>query len=528
MKQIILICLTLVSLLFNTALAADLSKLVILHTNDTHGYDEKAKGILGMAAVSALKQDYETQGFTVVLLDAGDAIEGNTLANYSEGKAAMEFMNACGYDAMTLGNHEFGYGQDVLLKRIKKANFPVLSANISVKATGQNFVRDAVVITRNSYKLGIFGLTTPETTTSINPKYVQGLTFLTGPQLYACAQAEIDKLRKEGCQVIIALAHLGSSNVVVGNRAEDLINNVKGLDICIDGHDHVVKNRYVKSCLLVETGCHLANIGTLTFRENKWQEKFVPAGSYDKEDTKVQALVAKRSKEVAQYLNKKIGYSEVVLHGERVPGVRTQETNLGDLFADAYLWQARNAKVSKAQIDCALVNGGGIRTSLAVGKITRDDIMTVTPFRNQGCLVTLTGAELLEMLEAATSITPEPLGGFPQVAGIVYTINTKVPFTKGQQYRNSQYYAPLKPGERVTIKSVGNKPFALDKKYTLATSEFIANGGDAYGVLNQQPHNKTLLGYTEEQVLINYIKEGLHGVIGQQYAKPQDRITILQ
>jgi 5'-nucleotidase/UDP-sugar diphosphatase len=529
MKKILILCLTLISLLFNTAWAADLSKLVIIHTNDTHGYDQRTKINCGMASVAALKKDYEAKGYTVLLLDAGDAIQDNNLVNFSKGKTAIEFMNASGYDAMTLGNHEFTYGQDVTLKRVKEAKFPVVSANIYVLATGDNFVKPSTIINKNGYKVGIFGLTTPETTTGTNPKNTIGLDFLAGPKLHAIAQQQINQLRKAGCQVVVALVHLGSNKEMLGDKSDDVLNDVHDLDICIDGHDHKVKNRYINNCLLVETGCHTEHIGIVTFDGKKWEGRLLAPADYTKEDAQVKNLIDKRAAEISKDMNKKIGWTDFALNGERFPGVRNQETNLGDLFTDAFVWQAKQALALQGRVDGAIINGGGIRASLTKGIITRGNIQSLAPFKNQLYVVGLTGRELLEILEAATFAVPGPAGTFPQVSGIEYTVDTRVPFSKGGQYGRSKYYIPANPGSRVTIKKVGGKPFALGKNYTLAVSEFLANGGDAYGALQtESTRSRMLIGYTDDQALENYIKEGLDGKVSKNYAQPQGRITILQ
>ncbi|MBF1348728.1 MAG: bifunctional metallophosphatase/5'-nucleotidase, partial [Megasphaera micronuciformis] len=188
-----------VACLCSTAFAADFSNLVIVHTNDSHGYDRRAEGINGMATVSALKKDFQQQGKNVILLDAGDAIQDNNLVNLSEGKTAIQFMNAAKYDAMALGNHEFDYGADVTQKRIKEAKFPVMSANIYVDATGKPFApKTRTILKRGDIKIGVFGLTTPSTVTTSNPLSVRGLTFLSQEDLYKAAQREVDALKKDG------------------------------------------------------------------------------------------------------------------------------------------------------------------------------------------------------------------------------------------------------------------------------------------------------------------------------------------
>jgi len=236
----------------------------------------------------------------------------------------------------------------------------------------------------------------------------------------------------------------------------------------------------------------------------------------------VNAIDAKVEEELSATFAK----TEVLLDGNRAPGVRTQETNLGDFSADAILWSAKQA-LGEDKVDAALTNGGGIRASIEVGDVTMKTMKTVFPFGNEVATLTLTGAELLEALEAATWCIPEAIGAFPQVAGIEFTIDTSVAFENGEQYANSTYYAPANPGSRVTIATVGGEAWAADAEYVIATNDFTAAGGDTYGVFAypfQQTGYKT--GVALEDALVNYTQTVLGGVIGEQYAQPQGRITI--
>lgn len=204
------------------------------------------------------------------------------------------------------------------------------------------------------------------------------------------------------------------------------------------------------------------------------------------------------------------------------------ETNLGDLCADAFLWQSRMANVlDKGTVDGAIVNGGGIRHSIQAGYVTVGSISNIMPYNDQLYIMKISGATLLELLEAATCTVPDAIGAFPQVAGIKYVINTSVPYANGKQYPHSTYYAPAKPGSRVEILEVNGKPFNLSEQYTIAGQEFLCRGGDAYGaLLPQGAANIHSIGYVDADALTNYIKEELHGVIGQQYATAQGRIII--
>ena len=527
MRKIFWLVLILTIAAFQTIGAADFSHLVVIHTNDTHGYDQQADGVYGMAAVAALKQEYEAKGKDVLLVDAGDAIQDHNLVNLSRGATAIAFMNAAGYDAMTLGNHEFDYGQDVTLKRAAEADFPFLSCNILVDATGKTFVRPYTIVEKGGVTVGIVGITTPETAGATNPKHVYGLTFLDGQDLYDAVQSSVDYLRGAGCDLVVALGHLGSEPISEGHRSDDILRRVRGIDLFIDGHDHRVKNYRVDGVLLAATGSHLANIGVVSYADGQWQEQNLPYGAFAKEDEAVKALVDKAAADVQAELSRPIGASEVTLDGSR-PKVRMEETNLGDFIADAVLWQARMATAAEGtSIDGAVVNGGGLRASIPAGVVTQGGIQSVLPYRNQVCVVTMTCQTLLEIMEAATAAAPYPAGAFPQVSGIEMTVRTDIPFAKGPAYGNGKYYKPAKPGQRVTIHSVGGRAFSPDAVYTIATYEFVSRGGDAYGVLAEPGKAETkYVGYTDAEAVVHYIQDELQGRIGTEYAAPQGRIQL--
>jgi 5'-nucleotidase len=507
-------------------------RLAVIHTNDTHGYDraaeptEDAPGVFGMAAVAQLKKDYEAQGYQVLLLDAGDAAQDNVLVNLSKGAAAMAFMNSASYDAMAVGNHEFDWGADNLEALVDEADFPVLAANIVVEATGEPFVQpNAIFELDGGAKVGVFALTTPETRTKSSPKNTAGLTFLAGEELYRCAQEQADYLRSQGCAMVIALCHLGNLDSSAPNRSLDVAQNTTGIDLLIDGHDHQVLNDTAGGALLVSTGYHLENIGLVLYEDGALTEQMVAYGSYVGQDPDTAALIERTNDEVDVQLAEVIGATEVLLDGSRLPGVRTQETNLGDFAADAMLWQATQA--AEGTVDAAIVNGGSIRESIAVGDISMRTMMTVFPYNNDLAVVTLTGAQLLEALEASTFSLPEGIGGFPQAAGIIYSVDTSVPYQSGEQYPDSTYCAPAAPGSRVTITDVGGRGFSSDERYVVALNSFIADGGDSYHVVAQAyQESGYTTGYTDTDALIHYLQTGLGGTIGSAYAASQGRVTL--
>lgn len=503
-------------------------QLVILHTNDIHGraLADPSTGAIGYAAIAQIRDDLQALGASVLLLDAGDASQGTSLVNLSMGKSAMEFMNAVGYQAMTPGNHEFDWGYDNLLQNQEVAEFPFLAANIFDKVSGEAVFQPNQIFTmENDMKIGVFGLDTPETMTKAHPDKVKGITFAQGEELYEIAQAQIDELVEAGCDLIVCLGHLGLNEESIPNRSIDVIENTDGIDLFIDAHSHTVIDggEIVGETLLTSTGEYNQHLGVVIF-----DGETLSANLYQPENAEVAELVNAVNAEVTEALSAVFATTEVDLNGERDPGVRTEETNLGDFAADAILWAAQQA-LGEDMVAAAITNGGGIRTSIPAGEITMDDMKTVFPFGNEVSTLTVTGAELLEALEAATFSTPEAVGAFPQVAGIEFTIDTTVPYENGEQYPDSTYFKPANPGARITIATVGGQPFDEEALYTIATNDFTAAGGDTYyafAYANATTGYKT--GVSLEDALVNYTTEVLGGVVGTQYAEPQGRITIIK
>ncbi len=504
-------------------------KLVILHTNDTHGRDAAVEGkTIGTAGVAALKADFEAAGATVLLLSAGDFSQGTTLVSLDKGASSVAFMNAAGYDAASLGNHEFDYKMEALKANAAAAEFPILAANIVVTETGKPLFGDHMTVDTAIGKVGIFGLDTPETMTKAHPDNVKGLTFYQGEELVACAQAQVTALSGEGCDYIIALSHLGIAPESEPNRSTDVFAKVTGVDLVIDGHSHdeMDGGQKVGGALVVSTGEYLNNVGVVIIDSGKnASARLVSAAAYTKVDETVAKLVNDKDAQVKAELEKVFATTEVLLNGERDPGNRTEETNLGDFAADAILWASRQALGEEA-VDVALTNGGGIRATVEAGDITMNTMKTVFPFGNEVATIDLTGAELLEALEAATCSTPTAIGAFPQVSGMSFTIDVSVPYENGPQYTDSTYYAPAKPGSRIQDVTVNGEALDLEATYTLATNDFTAAGGDTYGVFVGKTVYKT--GVALEDALVSYTRDVLGGTItAEAYGKPAGRITIV-
>ncbi|MCR5177081.1 MAG: bifunctional metallophosphatase/5'-nucleotidase [Anaerovibrio sp.] len=517
-------------LLCQTAFAADFSKLMILHSNDTHGYDQSDDKHIGMPIFSQIKKEMQDKGYDVIMLDAGDFIQGNDLAKFDKGKSVVKYMNAVGYDAVTLGNHEFDYGQEVLAQRMKEAKFPFISCNVINQDTGETLVKPVQIIEKPYGKIGIIGLTTPASKTSARPTYVSNLKFLDGEALYACTQMYVNELQKAKCDLIIAIGHMGSEDGCAGSRSEDILAHVNGINIFIDAHDHKVKNDEINGALRVETGCHTQNLGCITYVNGKWQENLITLGQYTKPDKNVEKLVNNTAYAIDLKLGKSVGETTIALDGARMPGLRNQEAAIGDFCADALLWSANQKLEAGKKADACIVNGGAVRTGINAGNIKVKDLQAVFPFENELGAITIKGEKLLEIIEACTQNTPDEMGGFPQVSGIEFSLNLTVPYQKGPQYPDSLFYAPGAPGNRVTIKAVGGKPFDLNGEYKIIVNEFIIEGGDSFGGLTTEASiiGCEMLGFSDNEGLQQFITDRLHGKIPAEYASIKGRIKIIK
>ena len=550
MKKILSLVLALAMMLcvFAPAMAEGAleGKLVILHTNDIHGRAVADDASFGYARIAQLKKNLQAQGAEVLLMDAGDFSQGTPLVNLGYGANGITFLNAAGYDVVTLGNHEFDWGSDNMEQNMANAQFAVICANLTRTADGTTVFPGSKIFETAIGKVGVFALSTPETMTKTHPDKVKGISFAQADALYAVAQAQVAELEAAGCDLIVCLAHLGDADESITNRSMDITANVIGIDLFIDGHSHTTIDGGVLEgeTLRVSTGEYSEAIGYVvaekvtkddatsvamtaglwTIAEN--DEAALVLGNGIAIDEEVAAIVNTLNDAVEAELSASFAKTEVLLDGNRAPGVRTQETNLGDFAADAILWAAKQA-VGDDKVDAAVTNGGGIRATIEIGDVTMKDMKTVFPYGNEVATLTITGAELLEALEAATFSTPDAIGAFPQVAGIEFTIDTTVAYENGEMYPNSTYYAPAKPGSRVTIATVGGEAWAADAEYTIATNDFTAAGGDTYYVF-AYPFTQTgyKTGVALEDALVNYTQTVLGGVIGEQYAAPAGRITI--
>ncbi|MBQ9687412.1 MAG: 5'-nucleotidase C-terminal domain-containing protein [Oscillospiraceae bacterium] len=525
-----------------TDIAADLTgKTVILHSNDVHGE------IAGYAYIAALKTELAGRGAEVILADAGDFSQGDPNVSVSKGATAIEMMNAVGYDVVTLGNHEFDYGYAQLMDNLSKANFKAICADV-LKDGASILDPTYVYETKSGVKIGFYGLETPETQTKVNPGLIQGITFLSNSagktELYDCAAKQVADLKAAGADIIVGLWHLGvdDESGVDGHRSVDVLAKASGTDLVIDGHSQTVMTAGANGEAVQSTGTKFANVGVVVIDDaaKTIESRFLISttvkdadgnvtGELAKDET-VAAAAAKIKADVDAKYGAVFAKSEVELNGEKAPGNRNMETNNGDLITEAMRWSVLKedgaVTVDAANV-VAITNGGGIRAAIKPGDVTMKDINTVLPFGNTIAVVYVTGAELLEALEASTYSTPGAIGGYPQTTGIKWTLDaTKGYDANAETYPGSTYYGP-KSINRVTIESVNGKVFDKSATYAVVTNNFCAAGGSTYYAFKAASAQFDT-GIPLDEAVMAYVEQELKGVISTAYAAPRgDQTQIL-
>jgi len=480
--------------------------VTILHTNDTHAHLESFEPFKqplqgGVARRYTLIEQIRAEGGNVILLDAGDVFQGTLYFNQYQGQADLYFMNAMGYDAMCVGNHEFDSGPAVLAAFIDGAEFPVISANIDVSAepTLAGKIPAYTVLDVAGEKIAVFGLTTEDTPILSSP----------GPNVIfkdpiSSAEATVDELEAQGINKIIALTHLGYS------RDLDLAAAVEGIDVIVGGHSHtllgdmegaegpyptVVTSPAGEPVLVVTAKCWGSYLGRLdvTFTAEGVVETYGGAPIFIDEsipeNPEMAAKLAEYAAPIEELKATVIGQTAVDLDGER-EHVRTMETNLGNLICDAMLWRtaADNTVI-------AIQNGGGIRASIPAGDVSLGQVLEVLPFGNTIVNFDLTGAEIVEALENGVSMVEEVKGRFPQVGGLRYAFNPDLP--AGSRIISVEVWDPA---QKAYV------PLDLKATYRVCTNNFLYGGGDGYEVFATKARNVNETGLLLSDVLVEYIK----------------------
>lgn len=514
------------------ASSASGSDVVVLYTNDVHC------AVDGYVSVAQTKAALEAAGKEVVLVDCGDAVQGDTIGTLSNGEYIVEMMNSLGYAVASLGNHEFDYGMERFMKLKDMAEYEYVSCNF-VDKDGNAILSPYKIVEAGGHKIAFVGIVTPETLTSTNPANLRGedgeyaygfCQDETGEKLYAAVQTAVDAAKADGADVVIALAHLGIEEVCQPWTSSDVITNTTGINVMLDAHSHtvmeqeLVKNKDGKEVVLTSTGTKLANMGCLVIgADGTFTSSLI-------NDNGIADLVAEKKDGLAEITEQVVAHTDVDLivndpvakdsEGNAIRIVRSQETNLGDLCADAY------RAITGA--DIAIVNGGGVRATIPAGDITYGQIISVHPFGNELCLKEVTGQTILDVLEMGVRNLPGENGGFMQVSGITFDIDVNVESTVETDENGA--FVKVAGARRVSNVMIGGVALDPAKTYTVASHNFLLkDAGDGFSMLSE---GELLLDsiMLDNQVLITYITENLGGTVGSDYADPygQGRINIIQ
>lgn len=538
----------------------DKSDLTILYTNDVHTYIDKQSPKLTYAAIADLKQSYQNAGKDVLLVDAGDHVQGTAYGSMDEGASIIKLMNAAGYDVATPGNHEFDYGMDRAKAIMKEADFPYLSCNWVDLRTTLRVLPSVKVFVRGGRRIAFVGVTTPETFTKSTPAYfmdkaqrkyiydIQGGED--GKKLYDAVQKAIDKA-KLLADVVIGLGHLGVDPSSSPWTSEEVIAHTSGFDAFIDGHSHtVMENKQVqdasgKAVTLTQTGSYFANVGEMTIAaDGTITTKLIP--THEGMDAGIAAMQTGWVNTVDDMLGEKIAVGDSDFYvsdpatGKR--RIRSAETNLGDFVADG-IYTYFN-EVEKLHCDVAIMNGGGIRADVPAGDWTFKTCKQVSPFGNVACLMSVTGKQIQDALEFAARFAGKDgkeNGGFLQVAGATYEIHTDIPNTVQTDEKNvwigsatgtprvqnvkiydkaSGSYLPLDPGAtyalagmNYTLRNLGDgfamfdgaeliKDYVSEDYLVMSTYAMTFDGADAAGLPHLSSANSPLAAYPG--YLLNY------------------------
>ena len=485
------------------------SEVTILYTNDVHTYIDKQAPELTYAAIAALKQSYQNAGKKVLLVDAGDHVQGTAYGSMDQGASIIELMNAAGYDAATPGNHEFDYGMDRAKELMRDADFPYLSCNWVDLRTNLRVLPEIKVFVRGGVRIAFVGITTPETFTKSTPAYFMNkaqtkyiydiLGGEDGQKLYSAVQKAVDKA-KCLADVVIGLGHLGVDPSSSPWTSEEVIAHTTGFDAFIDGHSHtVMENKQVADAsgrlvTLTQTGSYFANVGEMTIApDGTISTRLV--STYDQEDVAVAAEQAAWVNTVDDMLGEKIAVADTKFYitdpatGKR--RIRSGETNLGDFVADG-IYTYFN-EVEQLHCDIAIMNGGGIRSDEDAGYWTFKTCKQVSPFGNVACLMSVTGKQIQDALEFAARCAGaegKENGGFLQVAGATYEIHTDIPNTVQTDDKNvwigSATGTPRVQNVKIYDRANGTYvPLDENKTYALAGMNYtLRNLGDGFAMFD--------------------------------------------
>lgn len=507
--------------------------IVILYENDVHNRVD------GYPVLKQMEQDFLQKTPNVAIVSAGDFAQGATIGAISKGEHIINIMNNVGYTAVTLGNHEFDYQIPQLKKLVKMLDAPVVASNFTKK---NKLVYKAYIIKDyNGTKIAFLGIATPESITKSTPKYFQNdkgqyiydfASDNSGYKLYHAVQKYTDEAKSKGADYVIALAHLGTEGVTPQWSSLNVVKNTDKINAVLDGHSHStiermdVPNKNGQNVVLSSTGSYLKNIGIMVIKKDGTiTTKLVSLKEYTKADPAVKKVVEDIKTEAKELLDKTIGQTEVNLttkaNGERI--VRKAETNIGDFTADAtrqYLGT-----------DIAIINGGGIRGDINKGDISMNSLLTVFPWGNMLSSIEVKGKVIRDALEMGARLYPEENGGFLQVSGLKYTIDSSIPSSVEVDSKGmfKQVTGPYRVKDIYVLdKNTGEYlPLDIDKNYSVGGINYTLKfQGDGFAMFKNAKILKDDIAVDIESIT-DYLQKHLNGVVGDEYAKPKGLITII-
>ena len=487
----------------------DKADVTILYTNDVHTYIDNKSPKPTYAAIAALKKSIEDTGRDVLLVDAGDHIQGTAYGSMDDGATIIELMNEAGYDLATPGNHEFDYGMARAKAVLREADFPYVSCNWVDLRTGFNVLPSVKFFFVGGRKIAFVGVTTPETFTKSTPAYFMNdaqtkyiydiLGGEDGQKLYDAVQKAIDKAEFWGADTIIGLGHLGVDPSSSPWTSEEVIAHTHGFTAFIDGHSHtVMANKQVtdasgKAVTLTQTGSYFKNIGKMTVgADGTITTELI--NTYEGLDAAVAATASNWISAVDDMLGEEIAVGDTKFYindpatGKR--RIRSGETNLGDFVADG-IYTYFN-EIEELHCDVAIMNGGGIRTDVEAGPWSFKTCKTVSPFGNVACLMSVTGQQIQDALEFGARFAGaegKENGGFLQVAGARYTIHTGTPNTVQTNEKNvwtGSAATPRVSNVEIYDKTTGTyQPLDPNATYALAGMNYtLRNLGDGFAMFD--------------------------------------------
>ena len=517
--------------------------IVIIHLNDVHcGFTDT----IGYDGFVLYRKELEEKYKNVIAVDVGDHAQGGAIGAISEGESVLEILNKIQFNVITLGNHEFDYGIDQLHNLNSKMTPKYISLNTIYRKNKTRIFNPSQIVEAGEKKIGFIGIVTPLT---FSKTYISSLkesdgtpiyNFLSDKtELYSSIQEEIDKLKKEGVDYVILSTHIGKD--LEEYTSNDILSHLNGVDAVLDGHTHKVyntttKDKDNKDIHITQTGTKLANIGQLIIKEDgtilseniaevpepkdKTGAKQLTRGKADRwVDTKMNDFINEINEKYADELNTPIGHSDydfLIRPEENSDSYcRYKECTLGNLASDA-LREVVNSDIS-------FVNGGAIRTNLLKGNISRKNIIDVMPYFNSLYVKEITGEAFLDALEFGVSKLPNAFGGFPQVSGCSFYVNTS--FNSTVETDSDGMFIKVGGKRRVSNVKINGKPLNLTQKYNLSASEYILNGGDGFTMFSQFPVvNESI--FADSDALSYYIQYNLKEKIPSNYQELQDRINI--